>query len=41
MLKGQKHSSDKSGLGFDKIVVSNIASTSKTVFATTRPTVSS
>jgi hypothetical protein len=32
MLKAQKYSSDKSGLGFDKIVVSNIASSSKTVF---------
>jgi hypothetical protein len=32
MLKGQNHSSNKSGLCFDKIVVSNITSTSKTVF---------
>jgi hypothetical protein len=31
MLKGRKHSSDKSGLGFDKYVASNIASSSKTV----------
>jgi hypothetical protein len=32
MLKGQKHLFDKSGLGFYKTVVSNIASTSKTLF---------
>jgi hypothetical protein len=32
MLKGKKHSSNKSGLGFDKSVVSNIASSSKMVF---------
>jgi hypothetical protein len=32
MLKGQKHSFDKSELGFDKTIVSNIASSSKTVF---------
>jgi hypothetical protein len=32
MLKGQKLSSDKYGLGFDKYDVSNIASFSKTVF---------
>jgi hypothetical protein len=32
MLKGQKCSFDKFGLGFNKIATSNIASTSKTIF---------